>query len=79
LREQAGDVYLFALAQLAQHSVEANSESDEVPLVGPLALDEGEAVADGALVTDEEEAAGAGGVGVEFVALVFYQSCFLIE
>jgi hypothetical protein len=36
-----------------------------------LALDESEAVADGALIADEEEAAGAVGVGVEFVALVF--------
>jgi hypothetical protein len=42
---------------------------DEIPLVGPLALDESETVADGALVTDEEQAAGAFGVGVEFVAL----------
>jgi hypothetical protein len=70
LREQASDVYLLALAQLTQHSVEADSRPDEVALVGPLALDEGEAVAYGALVADEEEAASAVGVGVEFVTLV---------
>ena len=44
---------------------------DEVPLVGPLALNEGKPVADGALIADEEQAAGTFGVGVEFVALVF--------
>jgi hypothetical protein len=70
LWEQAGNVYLFALAQLAQDGVEADSRPDEVPLIGPLALDEGEAIADGALVADEEEAASAVGVGVEFVALI---------
>lgn len=70
LRKQAGDVDLFALAQLAQNSVETDPRPDEVALIGPLALDESEAVADGALVADEEEAAGAGGVGLEFVALV---------
>ena len=42
---------------------------DKVPLVGPLALNESEAVADGALVADEEQPAGAFGVGVELVAL----------
>lgn len=70
MREQPSDVYLFALAQLIQNGVEADSWPDEVPLVGPLALDEGEAVADGALVADEKEPAGAVGVGVKFVALV---------
>jgi hypothetical protein len=70
LREQAGDVYLLALTLLAQDGVETDSRPDEVALVGPLALDEGKAVADGALVADEEEAAGSVGVGVEFVALI---------
>jgi hypothetical protein len=42
-------------------------------------LDEGEAVADGALVADEKQAAGSVGVGVELVALrifVRYASYF---
>ena len=68
--EQARNVYLLALAQLAQHSVETDTGPDEVPLVSPLALDESKAVADGALVADEEEAAGTGGIGLELVALV---------
>jgi len=54
LREQSGDVHLFALAQLAQDGVKADSRPDEIPLVGPLALDKGEAVADGALVADKK-------------------------
>jgi hypothetical protein len=53
LREQAGDVHLLALAQLTQDSVKADSRPDKVALVGPLALNEGEATADGALVADE--------------------------
>jgi hypothetical protein len=70
LREQARDIYLLALAQLTQHGVKTDPRPHEVPLVGPLALDESEAVADGALVADEEQAAGTVRVGVEFVALV---------
>lgn len=70
LREQTRDIYLLAFTQLAQKSVETDSWPDEVPLVSPLALNESEAVADGALVADEEEAAGAGGIGLELVALV---------
>jgi hypothetical protein len=53
LREQASDIHLLTLAQLAQDSVEAHSRPDEVALVGPLALNEGEAVADRALVANE--------------------------
>jgi hypothetical protein len=53
LREQASDIHLLTLAQLAQDSVEAHSWPDEVALVGPLALNEGEAVADRALVANE--------------------------
>lgn len=69
LRKHAGGVHLFVLAQLAQDSIETNALLDEVPLVGPLALNEGKPVADGALIADEEQAAGTFGVGVEFVAL----------
>ena len=68
---------MFALAQLTQNGVEADSWPDEVPLVGPLALDEGEAVADGALVADEKQAAGSVGVGVELVALVLLSNMLL--
>jgi hypothetical protein len=60
---------LLLLAQLAQNSVKTDALLDEIPLVGPLALNESEAVADGALIADKEQATGAFRVGVEFVAL----------
>lgn len=73
MREQASDIHLFAFAKLAQDGVKADPLLHKVSLVGPLTLDEREAIADSALVADKQQTTGAFGVGVEFVSLLICQ------
>jgi hypothetical protein len=68
-RKNPGSGHLLVLTQLTQNCIKTHVWPDKVSLVGPLALNESEAFADGALIANEEQPAFATGVDHELVAL----------